>query len=37
MSEWEIEPLDQRHDRISFDCGNPMLNEWLVRHEAPDC
>lgn len=34
MSEWEIEPLDQRHDRTSFDCGNPMLNEWLQRYSG---
>ncbi|MEV7218169.1 GNAT family N-acetyltransferase [Kitasatospora cineracea] len=25
------EALNEGHDRQSFDCGNPILNDWLVR------
>lgn len=24
-----IERLERRHDRTNFDCGQPMLNDWL--------
>ena len=28
---WIIEPFDRlRHDRSGFDCGIPVLNDWLV-------
>ena len=27
--EWIIERLDKSHDRASFDCGKPPLNDWL--------
>jgi GNAT superfamily N-acetyltransferase len=28
---WTIEPFDKRkHDRSNFDCGVPLLNEWLA-------
>ena len=28
---WIIEPFDRlRHDRSGFDCGIPILNEWLT-------
>ena len=28
---WVIEPFDRlRHDRSGFDCGIPILNEWLI-------
>ena len=28
---WIIEPFDrQQHDRTSFDCGVPALNDWLA-------
>lgn len=28
---WTIEPFDRsRHDRSGFDCGIPLLNDWLV-------
>lgn len=28
---WEVEPFDRtRHDRSQFDCGVPLLNEWLA-------
>ncbi|MEZ5941127.1 MAG: GNAT family N-acetyltransferase [Planctomycetaceae bacterium] len=28
---WAIEPFDRsRHDRSEFDCGVPVLNEWLT-------
>jgi GNAT superfamily N-acetyltransferase len=26
---WDIQRLDLSHDRISFDCGKPSLNDWL--------
>ncbi len=29
-TEWQIEPFDKtKHDRRSFDCGVPLLNQWL--------
>jgi predicted GNAT family N-acyltransferase len=29
---WIIEPFDRsQHDRSGFDCGVPLLNEWLAR------
>lgn len=28
---WIVEPFDRlRHDRSAFDCGIPILNEWLT-------
>jgi len=31
-SRWTIEPFDRnRHDRSGFDCGIPLLNEWLTK------
>ena len=29
MADWTIRRLDKNHDRSAFDCGQPMLNEWL--------
>lgn len=29
MSDWIIERMSRVHDRSTFDCGNPLLNEWL--------
>lgn len=29
MATWTIHRLDKTHDRSAFDCGKPMLNEWL--------
>lgn len=29
MATWTIRRLDKTHDRSAFDCGQPMLNEWL--------
>jgi GNAT superfamily N-acetyltransferase len=29
MPEWDIRRLDRTHDRSEFDCGQPILNEWL--------
>lgn len=26
------QPLDAGHPLDAFDCGNPALNEWLIRH-----
>ncbi len=31
-AEWRIEPLDRQHDRSRFDCGEPALNEYLIRY-----
>lgn len=28
---WSVEPLDASHDRASFACGKPALDEWLRR------
>ncbi len=30
-SEWRIERLTKQHDRQSFDCGQPALNDYLKR------
>ena len=30
-SVWIIQRLDKSHDRASFDCGKPELNDWLQR------
>ena len=29
---WRIEPLERTHDRRRFDCGEPALDDYLVRH-----
>jgi GNAT superfamily N-acetyltransferase len=29
MASWTIRRLDRSHDRSSFDCGKPVLNDWL--------
>lgn len=30
-STWSVKPFDkQRHDRTGFDCGVPVLNDWLA-------
>jgi GNAT superfamily N-acetyltransferase len=31
-SAWREEPISRRHDRKSFDCGSPELNEYLDRY-----
>jgi GNAT superfamily N-acetyltransferase len=33
MERWIIEALNRRHDRTTFDCGQPMLTDWLT-HRA---
>lgn len=30
--DWLEEPIAQHHDRKSFDCGVPVLNDYLVRY-----
>ncbi|HET6880891.1 MAG TPA: GNAT family N-acetyltransferase [Pirellulales bacterium] len=30
MVDWVVERLSRRHDRSKFDCGQPLLNAWLV-------
>lgn len=32
MTAWHDEPIDKRHDRAAFDCGEPALNEFLRRY-----
>jgi GNAT superfamily N-acetyltransferase len=32
VPDWHEEPISKRHDRNSFDCGEPALNEFLRRH-----
>jgi GNAT superfamily N-acetyltransferase len=29
MARWTIRRLDKAHDRSAFNCGQPVLNEWL--------
>lgn len=29
---WREEPIEKRHDRERFDCGDPSLNDYLKRH-----
>lgn len=29
MAKWIIGRLNKSHDRSAFDCGQPVLNEWL--------
>jgi GNAT superfamily N-acetyltransferase len=33
MATWLIRRLDRSHDRTAFDCGRPILNQWL-KHRA---
>ncbi len=32
LPDWREEPIGKRHDRASFDCGEPALNEFLRQH-----
>jgi GNAT superfamily N-acetyltransferase len=32
LLDWREEPIAKKHDRSSFDCGEPALNEFLRRH-----
>ncbi len=32
LPDWREEPISKRHDRASFDCGEPALNEFLYQH-----
>lgn len=32
LPDWCEEPIAKKHDRASFDCGEPALNEFLRRH-----
>jgi GNAT superfamily N-acetyltransferase len=32
LAGWHEEPIDKRHDRAAFDCGDADLNTFLVRH-----
>ena len=32
LPDWHEEPIEKRHDRDAFDCGDEDLNRFLVRH-----
>ena len=32
LPDWREEPITKKHDRNSFDCGEPELNEFLKKH-----
>lgn len=32
LPDWHEEPISKKHNRASFDCGEPVLNEFLRRH-----
>ena len=32
MTQWHEEPINKKHDRESFDCGDQTLNEFLRRY-----
>jgi GNAT superfamily N-acetyltransferase len=32
VAAWHEEPMSKRHDRETFDCGEPALNEFLRRY-----
>lgn len=32
VHDWREEPIGRHHDRSSFDCGSPALNEYLDRY-----
>ena len=29
---WDQAPIDRKHDRAAFDCGDPDLNRYLQRY-----
>jgi len=29
VSQWQVRPLDKKHDRSGFDCGEPSLNIYI--------
>ena len=29
MSQWRVRPLDKKHNRSGFDCGEPALNIYI--------
>jgi hypothetical protein len=32
LPDWREEPISKKHDRASFDCGGPAMNEFLRHH-----
>ncbi|AMV31669.1 hypothetical protein VN12_06080 [Pirellula sp. SH-Sr6A] len=36
MSDFVCEPLGNQHDRSQFDCGVPVLNEYLAKYAKQD-
>lgn len=34
MPEWHIQRLNRQHDREQFDCGHPILNDWLKQRSG---
>lgn len=31
---WDIQRLDLSHEKASFNCGKPLLNDWLARYSG---
>jgi hypothetical protein len=36
MSDYICEPLGNQHDRSQFDCGVPVLNDYLAKYAKQD-
>ena len=36
MADWEFQSLSDAHDRSRFDCGVPVLNDWLKQRAGPN-
>jgi hypothetical protein len=34
LPDWHEEPISKKHDRASFDCGEPVLNDFLRRRHS---
>jgi hypothetical protein len=32
LSAWHEEPISKKHDRKSFDCADPAMNDFLYRY-----
>jgi hypothetical protein len=32
LPDWREEPISKKHERASFDCGEPALNDFLRKH-----
>lgn len=34
MPDWEVEKFGRSHDRSQFDCGTPLLTDWLSKQAS---